>query len=138
MGIEETSLAESKSAEAINATKNAAEAVESARAAQMAASMTVNEERMGKIVRHQVENVLASGSEQDKSIILARVPYICQDIKTINARGQRLEDAMTEQNKQLALLQQSSALTNRIVYGAVGAVLLAFIGGLTSLVYILK
>lgn len=137
MGEAQTTLAESQSMEAINAAKNAAEAVERARTAQLNAAQALTEERMGKIVRHQVENVLAIGSEQEKSIVLARVPYICQDIKTINSRGQRLEDAMNEQNKQLALLQQSTALTNKIVYGAAGTVLLAFLGGLTSMVYIL-
>lgn len=96
MGDVEVTLAESQSAEAINATKNAAEAVERARAAQLAAAVTLTEERMASIVKHQVENVLASGSEQDKSIILARVPYICQDIKNFNARGERVEQAVRE------------------------------------------
>jgi len=134
MGEIETTLAESQSAEAINATKNAAEAIERARAAQLAAAVTVNEERMAIIVKHQVENVLASGSEQEKSIILARVPYICQDIRNINSRGERLEETLTELKQGLALLQQRSDLTTKIVYGAVLIIVTGFLGALVALV----
>lgn len=144
MGEVELAIAESQSAEAINATKNAAEAVERARAAQLAAAVTLTEERMANIVKHQVENVLATGSEQEKSIILARVPYICQDIKNFNARGERVEQAVQDiremlEDKYAKKSDMTSIHTNldslndnvkwvvRLVIGAVIAALLGLV-----------
>lgn len=66
--------------EAVYAAKEAAKAVEVARQLQQQETA----ERMGDIMQERMEHVLAKGTEQEKSVILARVPYICQDIKGIN------------------------------------------------------
>ncbi len=62
---------------AVHAARNAAQALEISRQQQVIS--------IGDIVQERFEHVLAQGTEQEKSIILARVPYICQDIKGINA-----------------------------------------------------
>lgn len=62
--------------EAVHAARDAAQALEVARVQQM--------ENLGDMVQERFEHVLAMGTEQDKTIILARVKYICQDIKDIN------------------------------------------------------
>lgn len=72
--------------EAIYAAKNAAQALEIARQEQM--------NNLGDIVQERFEHVLALGTEQEKSIVLARVPYICQDIKDIKGSLQGISDKM--------------------------------------------
>jgi predicted nucleotide-binding protein (sugar kinase/HSP70/actin superfamily) len=74
--------------EAVHAARDHAQKVEMARQMQTteaaeAAAFAVSE-NIGDILQSRIEHVLAKGTEQEKSIILARVPYICQDIKNIN------------------------------------------------------
>lgn len=83
-----------ESREAVHKAKNAAQAVEVARIQQM--------ESMGDMVQERIEHVLARGTEQEKSLILARVPYICQDIKGINSTLVEILKKMDEVKADLA------------------------------------
>lgn len=64
------------SREAVHKARDAAQALEIARVTQA--------ESIGDIVQERFEHVLSQGTESQRAIILARVPYICQDIKAIN------------------------------------------------------
>jgi hypothetical protein len=74
--------------EAIHRAKNAAQAVEISRENQV--------QSIADIVQERFEHVLSRGTEQEKSIILARVPYICQDIKQINSKFDTILEKMEE------------------------------------------
>lgn len=86
--------------DAVHAARDHAQKVEMAREVQTTrvAKATADEvsANIGDIVRYNIEHVLAKGTEQDKSIILARVPYICQDIKNIDKRLEKIVDMMEQ------------------------------------------
>lgn len=87
--------------DAVHAQRDAAQAVEIARTKQIqdvadkVTEFIPDEEQMARIVRTQVEHVLAQGTEHEKSLILARVPFICQDIKNIDGRLMAIEGNLT-------------------------------------------
>lgn len=144
--------AENASDAAVHAAKNAAQTVELARqlqvdnAAEHAATKIA--QNMGDIVQDRIEHVLARGTEQDKSIILARVPYICQDIKAINKaltnlvaliqQNRRDREDKEEENEarydKKYVNQDQFSPVKAIAYGFSGAILTAFMGGLLYLV----
>ncbi len=90
---------------AVHAARDAAQAVELAREIQTnrAAEAAVSKvsQDIGDILQNRIEHVLAKGTEQEKSIILARVPYICQDIKGINAALADIVKMMAQVKKDL-------------------------------------
>lgn len=94
-----------ESHEAVHAARDHAQKVEMAREVQTTrvARATAEEvsANIGDIVRTNIEHVLARGTEQDKSIILARVPYICQDIKSINGALDEIKKMMGQVKKDL-------------------------------------
>ncbi len=126
-----------KAKEAVTAAKNAAYAVELARQAQIsnfavetaqkAAEVAserikekiIDEQRMAIIVKHQVENVLLKGTEQERSMILARVPYICQDIKKTDGRLENIEQSIQDIKENVSTFP----LIQKLVFGLVGAIL---------------
>lgn len=75
--MEKEVILDPKSKEAVHAARNAAQALEVARQQQI--------DNLPGIVQERLEHVLAQGTEAQRAIILARVPYICQDIKQINS-----------------------------------------------------
>lgn len=123
--------------EAVHAARNAAQALELSRQRQI--------DSMGDIVQERIERVLARGSEQERSIILARVPYICQDIKNINAVLSNIQgmmeqvkidlDAKDARNESKYVNQDQFWPVRVIAYGFSGTILTAFAGGLIYLVF---
>lgn len=99
--MEEPIILDEKSREAVHAQRNAAQAVEVARKVQIqevadkVTEFIPDEHQMARIMREQIENVLARGTEQDKAMVLARVPFICQDIKNIDTRLTSIEGNLT-------------------------------------------
>ncbi len=83
-----------KSREAVHAARDAAQALEIARQQQNDRVA----ENIGGIVQERLEHVLSMGTETEKAIVLARVPYICQDIKGINVALTEIK-RMMEQTK---------------------------------------
>lgn len=88
--------------EAVHAARDHAQKVEMAREVQTtrvakAAADEVSQ-NIGEIVRGSLEHVLARGTETERAIILARVPYICQDIKGINKSLDEIKK-MIERNR---------------------------------------
>lgn len=79
--------------EAVHAARDAAQALEVAREQQV--------QKLGNIVQERFERVLAFGTEQEKSMILARVPYICQDIKDINGTLSEIKRMMEQVKRDL-------------------------------------
>ncbi len=131
-----------KAIEAVHAARDAAQAVETIRqiqiirladeaskkAAEIASNRVeeklIDEQRMSEIVKTQVENVLAKGTEQDRAIILARVPYICQDIKKTDGRLENIEKSVDQLTESLATFP----LIQKLVFGLVGAILTGVFG----------
>lgn len=91
--------------EAVHAARDAAQAIELSRqlqtekAAEAAVSKVTN--RMGDIMQERMEHVLAKGTEQDKAMILARVPFICQDIKSISFALREISQKMDQVKEDL-------------------------------------
>ncbi len=150
--MESNLKSEEASAIAVHKVKNAQTAIELARQVQIdeavqnsADKMTQN---MGDIVQERIEHVLARGTEQEKSIILARVPYICQDIKSMNAVLSEIRnmmaqvkvdlDAKDEKNDKKFVNQDQFAPVKLLAFGFAGAILTAFAGGLIYLVFHIK
>ncbi len=132
---------EPKAREAVHAARDAAYAVELARQVQIAKFVDeasqkatevaaarleekiVDETRLSQIVRQQLINVLSKGTEQDRALILARVPYICQDIKNINANLEEIKGALS-----------TYPLIRTLVFGFVGLILVSVVGALLTFV----
>jgi len=154
--VPEPIILDEKGRIAVHAARDAAYAVELARqvqaqelakqatdvAAEIASQKTVDEKRMAQIMREQVEHVLAMGTEQEKTMILARVKYVCQDIKEmkqilkeIMEQNEQLRVQLEQRSKELALLQQQSALANKIVFGFVALIVIGFMGAVSMLVF---
>ncbi len=129
--------------EAVHAAKNAAQAIEVARqvqfehasadAAQKAAMMAseqvrkkiVDEVRMGEIMRDAVQHVLTQGTDSERELIIARVPYICEEIRNINVNLERIVRSQTY-----------SPLVEKLVFGFVIMIMVAVVGGLIGLVIV--
>lgn len=109
--------------QAVHAARNAAQAVEVARQTQFNTAKAVDEKRMGEIVRAQMADVLSSGTESERSIILARVPYICADIKEINASLKVITETMS-----------TYPIVKALVFGFAGLILTSVVGALIALV----
>ncbi len=129
------------SREAVHAAKNAAQAIELARqvqshetadkAAHIAADLAaakvqekiIDREEMAVIIREQMISVLSSGSDHERELILARVPYICNDIKAINANIAKLTEVLG-----------TYPVVKNLVFGGAGMILTAVVGALIALV----
>ncbi len=92
----------------------------------------VDEDRMAAVVRKQMMDILSSGSDKERAIVLARVPYICQEIEQINTRGQRIEDALVALNKILS----NYPLVEKAVFGFIAMIVIAVVGAMIALVVI--
>lgn len=122
--------------EAVHAARDHAQAVEIARQIQV--------NNIGDIMQERLENVLARGTEQEKSIVLARVPYICQDIKNINTVLEDIKKMMEQAKVELITREEKIAKTyvnqdqfspvRMVVYGLVGLVLTGFAAALLTLI----
>lgn len=139
-----------KAREAVHAARNAAQAVEEARqtqleaaaefASQKAAALAadkisqkiVDEERMAHIIKEQVENVLARGTEQDKTAILVRVPYICQDIKEMKASIGAIEKNIEDK----FVTRYEFSPVRMLAYGVAGLLLTATVGAMVAAVFV--
>lgn len=127
--------------EAVHAARDAAQAVEVARqsqmiqaaedaatkaatlAAQRVADQALSETRLAEIIHRQMTEVLGAGTDSEKAIVLARVPYICADIKTINANLEVIKEALS-----------TYPIVKTLVFGVVGLILTTFFGALIALV----
>lgn len=114
---------------AVHLQRDAAQAVEVARKVQIqevadkVTEFIPDERQMARIIREEVENVLAKGTEQEKAMILARVPYICQDIKDIHNTLSEIKDLLS-----------TYPIIKILVFGFVGMVLVAVVTALLALV----
>src|ERR1700689_2976613 len=102
-------LAESQSAEAINAATVAAEAIEKARAAQISAA---------------VESAIASffnrGVQEKKVIVVGRIPFICDDLHGIHESLKSMDDKLD--NKYVT--KEQFYPVHLLVFGAVLMILI--------------
>lgn len=73
--------------------ETARKAVHAARDAQFAVELSrkEQEERMGEVIRNSMTDVLSMGSDRERAIVLARVPYICTEIEVINKRLEKIQ-----------------------------------------------
>lgn len=123
MSEESKVLSIAQSAEAVQATAVAAEAVEKARIAQL-------DDRISK----GLEEFFNRGVERKQFVQTRNLPMICDDLHGVHSELKDMrENSVTKTD--FLLLKQQSDLTNKIVLGAVAIILVAFIGGLTVLVF---
>lgn len=143
--MEKPILLNEKERTAVHLQRDAAQAdfvarkVQMKEVADMVTEFIPDKEEMAQVVRSQMEYVLSRGTEQDKAMILARVPYICQDIKDINARGERIENALESIKVQMDAqkdILSTYPLVKSLVFGFVSMVLVSVVGGLLALVVI--
>lgn len=112
-------LADSKTSEAINAAVVAKQADTGAIAANML---------------QVLEEFFSRGQQEKKFIDVGRIPFICKDVEGIHSALKDINENKVTKTDFL-LLKQQSDLTNKIVLGAVAIILVAFLGGLTILVF---
>lgn len=136
---EEKIILDDKAKEAVHAARDAAQAVEIVRqlqtehaasvaaenAAKSVAQKMIDEQRMGEITYEQIMKALSMGSEKDRAIVLARVPYICSEITNINTALEEIKEILVY----VPLIQ-------RMVFGVAAIILLAVTGALVALVVI--
>jgi hypothetical protein len=122
---------------AVHAIRDAAHATEVARqiqaeqateqaaqiAAQTIAQKLVDEQRMGEITYEQVMKALSMGSEKDRAVVLARVPYICSEITNINKTLEEIKKAVIY----VPLMQ-------KMLFTTASMVLVSVVGALIALV----
>ena len=123
--------------EAIHKARDAQQAVEVARlvqseeAAERTSELTkekmqgqmVDADHMGKIVRREVIDVLSLGTERERAVVLARIPYICADIKNIDERLALIQEAL----RYMPIIQ-------KLVFGIITMMLTSIVGALLALV----
>lgn len=121
-----------KAQEAVHAARDAAQAIEvvrqqqidtasdnaAAKAAALAAEKMnekiVDETRMAEIMREQVTHVLAQGSDRSGMMILARVPYICQNIVKIDENMEKMGEKVDKLKDAIeARLKEERVVSNK-------------------------
>ncbi len=107
-----------ESREAVHAVRDAQQQIELARQQQIVS--------IGDMVQDRVENVLARGTEQEKAIILARVPYICQDIKGINSSLREIKELIQDVNdrNEKKYVSRDQFAPYKWVLGIIGSVII--------------
>ena len=111
--------------DAVQAARKLQHAVELARQTQMERASMDSEARMGEIFREQLVDVLSRGTEKDRALILARVPYICAEITGINHNLEIIKEKLVY-----------APLIQKLVFGMVTIILTAVVGALVALVVI--
>lgn len=126
-----------KEREAVHAAREAAQADLMARKVQIqevASKITENipdEQRMAEVVREQVEHVLAKGTEQERAMIYARVPYICQDIKDIRKSIEGIEANIEDK----FVTRYEFSPVRMLAYGLAGLLLTATVGAMVAAIF---
>lgn len=90
------------------------------------------EERIGEIVESRVRYVLTQGTDKERQLIYARVPYICTEIENINTALEKLSAMLETIQKD----QVYSPLVQKIVFTAVTMIIVAVFASLIGLVII--
>lgn len=83
MSDENTILAESQSAEAVNAAAVHAEAVEKSRKAQLDSAIVSHREETLSLFKGALRDILSEGNEGTKMLLIQKIPLLCADIITI-------------------------------------------------------
>lgn len=134
---EEPIVLDAKEREAVHAQRDAAQAVELVRKKQMVEAVGLatenipTEERMAEVVREQVEHVLSRGTESQRALILARVPYICQDIKDMRVAIQGIEANIEDK----FVTRYEFSPVRMLTYGVAGLLLTATIGAMVAAIF---
>ncbi len=108
--------------DAVHAQRNAAQAVETARAVQMAAISENTTQALAEALRE----VFGEYTEQQRFIDTKRIPLICKQIDSIHDALQEIKDNMVNQDQFWPV--------RTIVYGLVGIMLTGMVGAIVLLV----
>lgn len=82
---DQSNIAEASSADAVQAAAAHAEAVEHARKAQLESAIFSNREETKQIFAQAMREVLTTGDEGTKTLLLQKIPLLCTDILTMKA-----------------------------------------------------
>ncbi len=123
--------AEEASRIAVHAQKNAAQAVEMARAAQMQA----HDEITTKALATALREVFGEQEESQRFIDTKRIPLICKDISEMRGNISDIKEMFIAADKRYVNQDQFSPV-QKLVYGVVALILTAVMGALIALVVI--
>lgn len=141
MSDETSTLAESKGAEAAQAAAVAAEAGVSALKAQFGDLLAESDARTGKMISEAIREAFSENKAQGRYIDVTRIPLICQNIDGIHEYQREMVETVKGLDKKLDekfVTKERFGPIEKIVYGAVGAILLAVLGALLSFVVVKK
>jgi len=116
---DKTTLAESNSAEAVNAAAVHAEAIEKARVSQIEAA-----------VSSAIAQFFDRGVQEKRYIDVGRIPFICDDLHGIHETLNKIEDKLDEKY----VTKEDYRPVKAIVYGAVGLILTSVMIALIALI----
>jgi hypothetical protein len=119
-------LAESKTAEALNATVVAAEATENARTAQIRELLAESDARNAKMIGEAITEAFGTNKAQGRYIDVTRIPLICQNIDGIHTTLQQIDKKIDEK----MVTKERFSPVEKIVYGAVALILSGVVGAL--------
>lgn len=132
--------AQAASQAAVHAAKNAAQAVEVARAAQIQAHDEVTTQALVKAL----EQVFGEQEERQRFIDTKRIPLICKDITDIKQNIGDIKEMMKQvkvdltdtgkENEARYVNQDQFEPIQKVVYGMVGLILIAVVGAVIALV----
>lgn len=114
---------------AVHAARDAAQAVEIVRQLQADEASLKANENMAAVVRHEMINVLSQGTEKERAVLLARVPYICQEIKDFKDFNKDINVSLNKIQETIVYIP----LLQKLVFGMVGIVLTSIMGGIMML-----
>jgi len=119
-------IAESHSAEAVNAQAIAAEAIEKARKAQMEELLAASEARMTDALATALRTVFGENEDAGRFVDVSRVPLLCKSVVDINIKLAGIEKKLDEGY----VTKQEFGPVRYLVYGAVLLILIGFFGAL--------
>lgn len=135
---------ESASAEVVNTAANAAEAIERARAAQMAQY----HEETTRIVAAALKDAFGENKTTGRFIDVSRIPMICKNIENIDTSLTEIKETIEknradrekkeEDNDKRYVNRDQFEPVKNLVYGATGLILVAVVGAMIALVVVQK
>lgn len=125
-----TSEAKAASQQAVHAQKNAAQAVETARAVQ---AQAIQDSTTQSFIE-AIKQAFGSYTDQQRFIDLKQVPLLCKQVLSIHDDIKEIKEMMRT-NDARYVNQDQFAVVKALSYGLAGAVLSGFVAALLALVF---
>lgn len=129
----EDPLVESKKAEAAHASAVSDQATSDSLIAQFQEMLSLSERRMAQLTANAINDVFSSEPGKKRFIDKENIPLICARVGNIEKSQAKMEETVVAIHEKLDnkfVSKERFWPIEKIVYGAVGVVLLTFMGGL--------